>query len=784
MTVRLEDYRETLEACDPHIRETLEGSFAEAARFMSPRGLQNYLEGARAMAELGRGSDVVRTWLEVMPEVAKEVGEDIQLPLQTAVLRLASMVSGQVIALLLAGMPTAARRLGDPQLVEQYINLLHQLSGKAPRGLRPMLENLDDLFSKLTLGGLRRWALWGAQAHVNDFAQQRAYFALESADSQAMLQQERRGTLFIDNQRKLNFYLRALWGRDFFMRPTSGDFETREGYRPFIEQRVIYLPDAYDDYHDLPGKDLYRASAAHAAAHLIYSTKPLDAEGLSAAQQALIGMLEDVRVERLAAARFPGLQQLWLSCHDRRAAERREEGAALHPFVLWLELSAHALLEPQAEEPGSPWVRAVRQRFEAYFAQQSDDQEWVRELGLALCSRWQAEHEVPSARALEAYGVPYHDDNRYLFTADRESWLSAEYVPASQRQVRKYVSLMEFVNEVDCELAGDDAQEIWVLPTELFPYEDNGVSYNEMEGVEPTSPPFHYAEWDYQIQLHRPDWTTVVERRAKRGEPEGIDGVLSEYRPIASRLRYLIDALQPQGLIRQRRQEDGDELDIDAAVRSMVDLRLGMSPDPRINTRYISKTRDLAVLLLLDLSESTNDTVNGSEKTIVELTREATALLGWAIDGIGDPFAVHGFCSDGRHDIQYFRFKDFAQPWDDEAKGRLAGMQGQYSTRMGAAMRHAGSHLVRRPQSRKLLLIVTDGEPHDVDVRDPQYLRHDTKKAVEDLSARGVTSYCLTLDREADDYVARIFGANSYSVVDQVERLPERLPAVFAQLTK
>lgn len=783
MTVRLEDYRATLEACDPHIGEILESSFAEAARLMSPRGLQNYLDGAQALAQLGRGADVVRTWLEAMPEVVKEVGEDVLMPVQTAALRLASMVSGQVIALLLAGMPTAARRLGDPQLVEQYINLIHQLSGKAPRGLRPMLENLDDLFAKLTLGGLRRWALWGAQAHAADFSQQRAYFALESADSQAMLQQERRGTLFIDNQRKLNFYLRALWGRDFFMRPTSGDFETREGYRPFIAQRVIHLPDAYDDYYGLPGKDLYRAGAAHAAAHLIYTTEPIDPEGLNAAQQALIGLVEDARIERLAMARFPGLQQLWLSCHEHRSVARQEESIALHPFVLWLERSAHALIDTDAEV-GIPWVDWVRERFEAYFTKRGEEQDWVRELGLALHSRWQAEREVPSARALESYAVPYHDDNRYVFATDRDAWLEAEYVPASQRQVRKYVSVMEFVNELDCELAGDDAQEIWVLPTELFPYEDHGVSYNEMEGVEPVSPPFHYAEWDYQIQLHRPDWTTVVERRPKRGEPETIDAVLSEYRPVASRLRYLVDALQPQGLIRERRQEDGDELDIDAAVRSMVDLRIGMSPDPRVNTRYIRKTRDLAVLLLLDLSESTNEQVGSSDKTIVQLTREATALLSWAIDGIGDPFAVHGFNSDGRHDIQYYRFKDFLQPWDDEAKGRLAGMTGQYSTRMGAAMRHAGTHLVRSPQSRKLLLIVTDGEPHDVDVRDPQYLRHDTKKAVEDLAARGVTSYCLTLDREADDYVARIFGANSYSVVDQIERLPERLPAVFAQLTK
>ena len=106
----------------------------------------------------------------------------------------------------------------------------------------------------------------------------------------------------------------------------------------------------------------------------------------------------------------------------------------------------------------------------------------------------------------------------------------ADYIPAHQGQVRRSVGLMEFVNEVDCETAGDDSQEIWVLETELFPYEDEGVSYNEMEGKEPVSEPYHYEEWDHQVQLHRPDWATVIERRQGRGDPEMMDDILVKNR--------------------------------------------------------------------------------------------------------------------------------------------------------------------------------------------------------------------------------------------------------------
>lgn len=207
-------------------------------------------------------------------------------------------------------------------------------------------------------------------------------------------------------------------------------------------------------------------------------------------------------------------------------------------------------------------------------------------------------------------------------------------------------------------------------------------------------------------------------------------------------------------------------------------------PDPRIMMRQVRKTRDLAVLVLLDLSQSTNDPVAGQTHTVLELTRAACALLADAIQKVGDPFAIHGFCSDGRHDVHYWRFKDFDQPYDDLAKARLAGMQGQLSTRMGAAIRHATAALARRPQRRRLLLVVTDGEPADVDVRDPSYLRQDARKAVEAAARQGVLTFCLSLDPRADDYVSRIFGGRHYRVIDRVERLPETLPMLYAALTR
>ena len=126
----------------------------------------------------------------------------------------------------------------------------------------------------------------------------------------------------------------------------------------------------------------------------------------------------------------------------------------------------------------------------------------------------------------------------------------------------------------------------------------------------------------------------------------------------------------------------------------------------------------------------------------------------------------------------------FGQPMDGDVKGRLAGMRGGLSTRMGAAMRHGAHHLRQRSERHKLLLVLTDGEPADIDERDPHYLRSDAGKAVAELRKDGISTYCLTLDPEADRYVSRIFGPTNYTIIDKVERLPEKLPMLFANLTK
>lgn len=783
MTIELDKYQDILDELGEHAGEVLRASWGEAARVFSPRGLENYyLQGATGLKSLGRGTDLVMSFLESAPAVARELGEDAVSDLLAAAIKMYSKTSATVITLIIASSPVAAARLGDPELFRGYLHLLDTLLAQAPRGVRPMLEHLGTLLGQLTLGGLRRWALWGAQAHKNNFDDQLKYFSLESPESVGVLQRERKGTLFIDVQRRIGMYLRALWGRDFFMRPTSGDFERREGYRPSIEGYIIHLPDAYDDFvfnspageeTRIPGIELYRASAAHAACHQVYTTDQFDSVGLSALQMTLVGLIEDARIEGLAQSKFPGLKQIWLHLHTVTP----QSGDSAPMLMARL---ARALLDENYNDH-HPWVNLGRRLFNEQQAQPEVTQ-WVREVGMHLADELLA-LGVNYSQATDEIDIPYRDDNRYMWEFETLREVGQEIVGVSRQQVRKYVSVMEMINTLDVPGAGDDANEIWVLATEFF-RDEEATSLNQQEGREPPPDPYHYQEWDYQMQLDRPDWCTVLEKRAKPGDVKIIDDIVVKHKPIVGRLKHLIEAMQPQGVQRLRKQEDGDEIDLNAAVRAMIEIRMGEQPDPRIMMRNIRKVRDLSVLLLIDLSESTNDTVLGSDSTVLQLAREATVLLADALDKIGDPFAIHGFDSNGRHDVEYFRYKDFNMAYNDKAKSRLAGMSGQLSTRMGAAMRHAGSILQRQPSNKKLLLVVTDGEPADNDVRDPQYLRFDAKKAVEELTRNGIATYCLSLDPRADQYVSRIFGARNYMVVDHVQRLPEKLPLLYMGLTR
>jgi nitric oxide reductase activation protein len=329
----------------------------------------------------------------------------------------------------------------------------------------------------------------------------------------------------------------------------------------------------------------------------------------------------------------------------------------------------------------------------------------------------------------------------------------------------------------------DDNRHLWTFIEEG----DEEITFDEHTPAKPHSvqglPPRHYPEWDTHSQSYRPDWVSVYEALHPDGDASAIDALLAQHAPLARELEQLLERIKPQDRLRIRYQENGSELDLDVALRSLIDLRVGVVPDPRILMSHRTDGRSIATLVLLDLSESLNDPVPGTSQTRLALSQQAVALLGWAMDQLGDPFALAGFHSNTRHDVRYHHIKGFGEAWNATPKARLAALQAAYSTRMGAAMRHAAVTLGKQTADKKMLLVLTDGRPSDVDTPDENLLVADTRQAVQELAQRGIHSHCISLDPHADAYVNHIFGHHA-TVMDHIEQLPERLTRLFVQLTR
>jgi len=261
---------------------------------------------------------------------------------------------------------------------------------------------------------------------------------------------------------------------------------------------------------------------------------------------------------------------------------------------------------------------------------------------------------------------------------------------------------------------------------------------------------------------------------------------ISTQAALCSRLAQRLQARKQGRMQRLRRQSDGEEFEPDALVHAISELRCGHMPDLRVYRRTVRHKPDLSVLLLMDLSASTNAPIKtrSGETRVLALIREAGLLLGMAIGQSSDQYAIHGFRSNGRHEIDYLRFKEFGEPMNDTVLAKLSGIEGALSTRMGAAIRHA-SHQIRGCRAaRRLILVLTDGEPHDIDVFDSAHLVFDAARAVQQSTAEGTPVFCVSVDPKADSYLQKIFGTSHYRVIDRIEQLPQRLPELYLRLTE
>ncbi len=631
----------------------------------------------------------------------------------------------------LQALPTATRLLG-PAGIHQWWHAMARLAREASNVVAPVAARLTYLLASGDDAAFVDFVAAGLKATATDKRRRVAFFTGSDPLADALLARRPDTQGFAETERMLTAFVAGLWGGTPRLRafpPAPQGTLTR----PTIASGTVILPASYPGTSPDRIAPLYRAAAAHAHAHLTAPPVLLPIASLRPIQRVLVGLIEDARVEALAIARFPGLRALWSPFHIATPSGNRIALSLLARL-------ARALLDPAYADPDG-FVDKGRSLFAAA---DPNDPTISRTIG-SLLGNDLGQMRIQFNAKTYVVDPAYRDDNMHLW---------------------------------DLPETPDDSLALSVDTARNTPDPDPAPRARDAGQDDRAAILATYPEWDAAARTLRPDWVTIRDAiPLRRPVTDTTDPRL--HADLARLIRSV--AIGP----RRRRppHEDGEDLDLDRAIAAVTARRTGLAPDPRLYRDRAPTGRDLATLLILDSSQSTAArTPTGL--TILDVQRRAAAALAAALHARGDRFALRSFASAGRDDIRVTRLKDFAEPFAPIVLERLAGLQSGLSTRVGAALRHAGAELAPLPTTRKLVLVLTDGEPSDIDVANPAELVEDARRAILDLRQRGIDVYGIVMDPTDAGSGPTIFGRHNTMLVRRLEDLPARLTDMYFRLAQ
>lgn len=715
------------------------------------------------LAHAGYGALIPLSYARHSPKLVKALNPEVAINLAATVSFAAIKVNRAAAELLPKAAVVAAHELKSTQAFTSWITTIEEVIHNAPGSALAVLERTQKVLSTLTPDQFRSWVLAGLRSTGDDTLRQIQYFTFTDPEAEKWFRHEAGDVVFTDLDRRLKLYLISLWNLRPPIRDLAASTSPLSLRRISISNGVVQMPEVFPGFHGEQAESLFRAGLAHVGAHLVYSTKKFPLGELKPIQVALVSLLEDARVEYLAMQTFPGLRKLWMPFHVAKS-----NGPKLVPLLL--ARLTRALIDENYKD-GDGWIQKGR---ELFLDPQNDmtDPAMSRRIGGLLGN------DLGQMRAqfnAKTYVVepPYRDDNMGL-------WDFGDHQGQEEDHEGIFIEAMRMDREEKEDNSSPDQDRKEKDDQDEQQYHARESSNSERRESEVA---VRYPEYDYLTGAERPNWTCVVEYFPDYGDTYKINRILETHYDLVNRITNLIQTANVSLPERLHHQSVGESLDLDACINAVISQRMGQTPDPRIYSTTERKHRDLSVLVLLDISNSTNDHVKKAGTSVLELEIQATTLLAYAMSELDDPFAISAFCSDGKEDVHYYRIKDFGSPYDATARAYLAGLHGKLSTRIGAAMRHATRELMAQRTHRRLLLVISDGEPSDIDVDDQQYLVEDARRVVRSISRLGIDTFCVGLDAGGDNYLHKIFGRKNVAIIDKLDRLPEKLPMLYFRLT-
>lgn len=567
----------------------------------------------------------------------------------------------------------------------------------------------------------------------------------------------------------------------------------------------IWLPRALPAGDEEAAAATYRLLAIEQAARAARGTPTRHAtDGLT---QDLYLLAEAVAVDRALARDFGGLGA---GLRAARAAALRERPPL--PRLRVHERSVeHLVREVLAADPSAP-PPAI-----PLCATPGDSLQWARAMaarlgsapdayrGVARVALWGQAAGGPAARGAEARpaaedeaarrarsrSAPLRHRPRARAMAGDEdegrgTWMIRPDEPMESaedpRGLQRPADRDDDADAADLADSLSELPELGVVQTPGTPREvldsDGAPATRALTGMRPgsVSAGIVYPEWDYRLGAYRHRGAIVRPSVASPGSAAWVEQVMTRQAALVRHVRRRFDGLRPRRT-RVGRQADGTELDLCAYVTAFADWRSSRAGDDRFYAAARPARRDLAIALLVDASASTDGGVGGPR--IIDVEKEALLVLLEALDALGDRHAAFAFSGEGPGQVHVLTIKDFDEPAGVAVRRRVAALEPDRYTRVGAAIRHASALLAGQPAHHRVLLILSDGKPNDVDGYDGRYGIEDTRQAVAEARLQRLVPFCLTVDREAPAYTPSIFG-RCYALL----RRPELLPGVLVEVVR
>ena len=656
----------------------------------------------------------------------------------------------------------------DERKFQNWLILAEKIVNIAPEVFEIILDEMKFLVSKLNASQIEDWFLTCLRASAGDLEKRLKLFSLKDKEGLEWLGQSAGINNFKKYENKLKIYSTAIWGIDINVKEIQITNTKSSIKRTSFSNNFVRIPSAYPGFTGKLGEEVFRAAIMHAAAHMKYTQKRFEIGKLKPIQVAIISIIEDARVELLSIKEFPGLRELWLPYH-LATGESKNLNKAYGPLTartLFSRLS-RALVDENYKDSNGWIVKAKDMFFQN--KKRWHDQNLSRELGNVL--GWDiGQMRLQFNPKVYLPDPIYRDENSGIWNFDNQNMNEFEEL---QSGIESYQVDQKETDDAEKKLENSDV----ITPlAKVAPKKFSQDQEAEIISLQP--------EYDYVSARENYGWCKIRKYNFNNKKNYYLDDYIFENKKIVSNIKGLIESSKISQPIRLKKQQDGEELDLDSCIENVIDIKRGSSPAGNIYKKSLRKGRDLAASVLVDISESTNDLIKNTKKKIFSSIIESTSILSEAINLAGDNFQLSTFCSNKREDVRFWKIKDFNQKLESEHFKKLEAMKPGYSTRLGAAIRQAGQDLMKQPNYRKLLLILSDGEPSDIDVDDNEYLLEDAKYAVRRLAYHGIDVFCVGVESESNKYLSRIFGSRNYVIIKSASDLPEKLPLIYLTLSK